>query len=453
MRQLYKVGITVILLGLVLSCGDDVGVGPTGPDPSEPDKSSWEVIQAMFDAQCTSCHTAGSTFALQSGLVLTADVAYENLIDKTPKNAAAANDGLKLLEREGLPSLYNSFLWEKINAPDQEHFYTDHPGYGDIMPPTQSMTNGELEFIREWILKGAPKEGVVASESLLEDTSRFEPDDTFTPLELPESGVQIHLGPFEIQPNYERELFKYHSIGNTEDIYVNRYEITMRKGSHHFLLYDYYPGSDLPQPEVIRDLRDNNGNYNFETLQSLIDQVYVFGTQLRNTDYSYPPGVAKKIEAGKYLDLNSHYTNYNSGTLTGEVYANLHTVPKEEVIHEAKDIFLSKQDFVLPPNQVTTVTSEYRFPEARSIFLLTSHAHQYMEEFRIFISGGPRDGELIYYTNDWEHPILQEYDPPLELGMWEGIRAEAIYNNTTDETLRFGLLSVDEMMIVFGSYY
>jgi hypothetical protein len=33
------------------------------------------------------------------------------------------------------------------------------------------------------------------------------------------------------------------------------------------------------------------------------------------------------------------------------------------------------------------------------------------------------------------------------------LRLEATYNNTTNRTLRFGLLSVDEMMILFGAYY
>ncbi len=76
-----------------------------------------------------------------------------------------------------------------------------------------------------------------------------------------------------------------------------------------------------------------------------------------------------------------------------------------------------------------------------------------MEEFRISIKGGARDGELIYYTNDWGHPEIKEYISPIELKPGEGLRAEATYDNTTNNTLRFGLLSTDEMMIVFGAYY
>ena len=45
--------------------------------------------------------------------------------------------------------------------------------------------------------------------------------------------------------------------------------------------------------------------------------------------------------------------------------------------------------------------------------MLNAHTHQHMKEFRIFINGGSRDGELVYYTDDWEHPVILELNPPL----------------------------------------
>jgi len=427
----------------------------TEPLAGEP-TSSWEVVQGnIFEPNCVVCHTAGTSFARDSDLILTKGVAYNNLIDKVPENADAAEDGLKLLEQNGLESLYNSFLWEKIDAPNQEHFYEDHPEYGSIMPlGLPALTNGELEYIRAWIIAGAPESGFVADISLLDDTDRFElPDNSFRALQLPESGVQLHLGPFDVQPNFERELYQYHLLGNTEDIFVNRIEITMRQGSHHFILYDFAPGTTLPIENEIRDIRNENSQFNIPTLLSIQNQVFVFGTQLRNTDFTYPAGVALKVPAGKGFDLNTHYPNYSGSTISGELYVNMHTIDQSEVLHEAKELFLNNLNFSLPPHQETVVTSEFIFPERRNIFMLTSHAHQQMKEFRIFIKGGPRDGELVYYTNNWEHPVLLDFDPPLVLEAGEGLSGEAIYDNQTDRILQFGLLSTEEMMIIFGSYY
>ena len=444
-------GLLIALIILLDGCGTS--------EPSQPDlasTSSWDLIQSeIFEPNCVACHSPGTSFARQSGLVLTKEEGYDDLIDQTPANQAAAGDGLKLLETKGLESLYTSFLWEKINAPDQEHFYVDHPEYGELMPlGLQPLTNGELEYIREWIIAGAPETGFVANESLLDNTSRFElPDEEFKPLDIPASGVQLHLGPFDVQPNFERELFEYQTLGNSEDLFVNRIEITMRKGSHHFIFYDFLPAANLPVPNILRDIRDENNQFVTSTLLEMTKHVFVFGTQLRNTDYRYPEGVALRVPAGKGFDLNSHYANYSDQTVTGELYTNLHTIDESQVQHLAENLFLSEEDFILPANETTTLNAEYTFDETRNVFMLTSHAHKQMTEFRIFIKGGARDGELVYFTNDWEHPVLLDYDPPLVINAGEGLRAVATYNNDTDRDLRFGLLSTNEMMIIFGSYY
>ena len=76
-----------------------------------------------------------------------------------------------------------------------------------------------------------------------------------------------------------------------------------------------------------------------------------------------------------------------------------------------------------------------------------------MLEFQVRIIGGDRDGELIYIAYDWEHPPILELDPPLYLNIDQGLELEATYYNWTDDTLKFGLLSEDEMMILFGYYY
>ena len=46
-----------------------------------------------------------------------------------------------------------------------------------------------------------------------------------------------------------------------------------------------------------------------------------------------------------------------------------------------------------------------------------------------------------------------EYDPPIILQRGEGFRLIATYDNTHDRDIGFGLLSTDEMMILFGLYY
>ncbi|MFK7952344.1 MAG: hypothetical protein AB8B73_05825, partial [Ekhidna sp.] len=347
-------------------------------------------------------------------------------------------------------------LWEKINANDVEHFYDDHPLYGAIMPlGGDFLTNGQLEFIRDWIISGAPADGIVADVALLDDESRFE-ELPFEPLAKPESGIQFHLGPFDVQPNQDREFFYYEPSISDEDIYVNQIEISMRSGSHHFLFYGFQEDTNpliIPKPNEIRDLYDENQQLIFQNLKPLLYHEFVAGTQWPRMNYRYPEGVALKYEAGRGLDLNSHYANKTNEVIVGEVYANMHTIPASEVEHVAEILNLNNQSFNLPAGKVTTLTREYTFPERRHIFQLFSHAHEHMTEFKVYQVGGARDGELLYVSFDWEHPPILELDPPHVLEAGEGLRLEATYDNDEDRDLQFGLRSDDEMMILFGAFY
>ena len=170
-------------------------------------------------------------------------------------------------------------------------------------------------------------------------------------------------------------------------------------------------------------------------------------------NYKFPPGVALRLAAGKGIDMNSHYVNRSDAPLQGEVVTNLHLADPASVQHVAEVMFLNYDQFELPPQQVTTVTGTFVFGDAVNIFQLFSHAHEHMLEFRVLISGGPRHGELVYLARDWEHPPILQIDPPLRLERLQGLELVVTYDNWTERTLRFGLLSEDEMMILSGYYY
>ncbi len=422
--------------------------------------STWNVIQRkILDKQCISCHVAGSSFAQQSGLVLTAESSYEQLVDVPPKNAQAYKDSLMRVSSKGsFLGVAKSFLWEKIDASQQAHYNNDHPYYGAMMPLGGNfLTKGELKLINEWIYAGAPKHGIVADSTVLNDTSRHTLP-LFAPLPKPASGMQFHVGPFTVRPNaaVDREFFYFVPLTHSQDLFVNRTEITMRPGSHHFLLYTFSPNTPpslIPSANTYRDLRDSNGVTNNSLFFQMFYHVFFAGTQTPYMNYYFPKGVALRLPANTGFDLNSHYVNRTGSPITGEVYANLYTVPKEEVQRVAEVLDLQNTAIELPPMQTTQLTKTFYFPQQRHIFQLFSHAHERLTEFRVEVTGGPHNGKTVYWTNDWEHPPILHLDPPLTLNAGEGLKAIATYTNNTANTIRFGLQSTDEMMIIFGAYY
>jgi hypothetical protein len=444
----------IVLLGLFCACGSS---DETPSSKLEDYPSSYALIQGeIWDVSCVSCHTAGTSFAKQSDLVLTAGNSYNQLINRTPNNQAAAADDLLLVGDKGLESLYSSFLWEKINAPDQDHFYSDHPEYGTLMPlGGQPLTNGQLEFIRKWIIAGAPQEGKVVDLAVLEDESRFE-NTEFEALDVPEKGYQFHVAPFDVAPNSDRELFIYQKLNNPEPIYIKSVEISMRQGSHHFILYNFpesFSPSLLPTENQLRDIYGPDGNENLFVLYHMQFHQFVVGTQYPKTHYTFPEGVALKVAANTGFDMNSHYANRTDEVVKGEVYANIHTVEATEVQHVAKVLNLNNLSISLPAGKKTTLTKTFKNNEAINVFQLWSHAHEHMTEFKVFISGGDRDGELIYISTDWEHPPILQLDPPVKLQAGQGLTLQTTYDNWEDHELNFGLKSSDEMMILFGAYY
>ena len=415
--------------------------------------SSFAKLQAkVLGPACVSCHTAGHPYAVQSGLVLDPAVAYRNLATGAVKLAEAARGGFSRLLVPGDPAA--SFLYRKLLLWDP----AQAASLGSPMPlGSTSLSVGQLEFVRRWIAAGAPEQGEVADAALLDDADlpQYAP---FAPLMAPAEGkgVQIRVEPFQVQPNFERELFVYRGLGNAQPIYVNRFETRMRSNSHHLVLYgfrDDTPAFAIPARDVVRDIRNPDNSLNLANMLPMAYHVFVGGAMSPNGGYAFPAGVALRLPANAALDFNVHYVNKGAAPITGEAYANLHTVDASQVQHVASTLFLSNDGLSLPPMQRTTQTRRFTFATETRVLALSSHMHKLGGRFQIRVSGGARDGELVYESTDWEHPEMVTFQPALVLAAGQGLISVITYDNNTNRTVTFGLTSEDEMGIIFGYAY
>ena len=444
-----------LLLGLsVFGCiacgGDSSSSGPSTPPPVEGAASFAQLQTTILTPSCATanCHVGVGS---QGGLALTADVAYDNLVGMKPVNPNALSDGLKRV-MAGKPD--SSLLYHKLVFPPGHHARD----YGNPMPSgTAGLSNGQLEFVRQWIAAGAPRTGVVANASLLADKV-LQTVSAFVPLVAPApgTGFQLKVDPFDVAAKFERELFDYRKVGNTSDVYVSRIETSMRPFSHHFVLYTFDPRTPpaiIPTTDVVRDIRNADGTLNFVNMIAMGYHVFLGGSMQPRSDYVFPPGTALRIPANASIDLNVHYANYTSGRVQGEAYVNLYTIPASQVAHSVSTLNLQNSNLVLPAGQVTVVSRDFLFSGQTTITGLTSHMHARGTKFQIRIVGGPRDGELVYENTDWENPQLVNYTVPIVLEKGQGLRSVVTYNNTTSNTIYFGLTSDQEMDIIFGYYY
>ncbi|MEM7617972.1 MAG: hypothetical protein AAF244_01180 [Pseudomonadota bacterium] len=239
-------------------------------------------------------------------------------------------------------------------------------------------------------------------------------------------------------------------IGNTEDIYVNKFEVLCRPGTHHLIAYGYWNENDPSHPPVgvIRDqnLPDGRGNFNL-TMGS--GNMYC-GAQSANFIQDFPDGIAVRIPAGATIDVNSHYFNLTDATIFGEAFLNLHTVPESDVteVLEYSNID-NEEELFLPPNEATTIEHTETFNYNQSIRQMFSHMHKRGYIFHVYKVGGANDGELLYEAYDYQHPPYKFFEPALDIPAGEGLRTVVSYNNDTNREISFGVTSEDEMGILF----
>jgi hypothetical protein len=422
--------------------------------------STWQTVQQrVLNRQCISCHAIGGyPPAVATGLILTADSAYRKLINVRPYNTAAQNDTLvRVSTIGGLQGLAKSYFWHKVNAPNSINLPS---GYGSVMPlGLPFLTMGELAFVNRWISGGAPETGIVAGAdtNLFNDTTRFIAN--FEPLPVPTQGFQLHLGPFNVWPSAlnDREFLYYMPYPTTRYLYFKRYQIRYRAGSHHMIVYNYPVGTvGGITPNVYRDVRDSLGNYNLQTLTQLSNLFpfrFFVGTQTPEIDYSFPPGVALEMPPGTGFDVNVHSVNRTTTGRAGEIYVNLHTIDSSAVLYKATPRNFQNTSIFLPPFETTTISKAFRFSQNTNIIQMWAHAHQRMIEFKVFGAGGVHNGELLYYTNDWEHPALLSLRTPIRFLAGDSIRLETTWYNPTSLPIRQGLLSTDEMQFLFFIAY
>ncbi len=418
--------------------------------------NSFDLIQSkVFDKNCATsgCHASDKDASFtQHGLVLASGLSHFYLFNKDPYNQNALADKMKRV----LPfNALSSLLFHKLNYSTTSH----HSGkdYGNPMPLGRTaLSVGQIEFIRRWIEAGAPKTGSVADSTLLNDKTPSYVEN-FIPLDKPKpgEGFQMGLAGFDVSPNFERELFQRQAVSNTEELYVNRVQIKMRASSHHFILYSFRDPKSafMPPYNDIRDIRNPDGSNNLGTILTMSNHIFWAGAGSPNYDYSLPAGAALVIPVGTSFDLNSHYVNKTDKAITGEVSANLYTIPKSQVKNIVYALDLPNNSLDLPAVKQTTLTKTFTFQKKTNVLMLTSHNHKLGTKFVIKIAGGARDGEVIYESTDWAHPLIKNFDVPLTFEKGQGITSVITYNNVTTKNVKFGLTSDDEMGIIFGYYY
>lgn len=441
-----------MLAGILGACGGDAATDGL-PGSSAADGTFARIQRDILDPSCVSCHRTGDANARQSQLVLTGDSAYVQLVGVGAVQQIARADGVARVKPFRADS---SLLYHKLSWIPGHH----SRDYGQLMPmgTTKGITAGQLEYVRRWIEAGAPRSGHVVDTAVLADV-RLQ-SASFTPLGAPTaSGLQLKVDSFAVSPGSERELFVFRRLGNANELYVTRIQSRMRPGSHHLLLYTFdenrtsFPCNLRPPADAVRDIRNADGTMNIVNMLPMACHVYFAGAMTPDFDYRFPPGVALRLPANAALDFNVHYVNRAPIDLPGEAFANLYTADRAQVQTVARTLNLANTSFSLPAKQRTTIRTVFPMSVRTTVLGLTSHMHSMGERYEIRVRRADASEVTVYVNTDWEHPGFTNFDTPIVLQPGDALVSVVTFNNVTDRAIGFGLLSTDEMNIIFGYAY
>jgi hypothetical protein len=142
---------------IIVSCKKDTTTTPVVTN------NSFDLLQQkILTPSCgvVGCHnsTADRTYA-QHKLILTGADVHQSLFNGSVANAQALAAGLKQIAPSDTAK---SFFFQKLIFNQSRH------KYGSAMPlGADLLTAKQIEFVRQWILAGAPKTGDVADKTLL----------------------------------------------------------------------------------------------------------------------------------------------------------------------------------------------------------------------------------------------------------------------------------------------
>ncbi len=271
----------------------------------------------------------------------------------------------------------------------------------------------------------------------------------FAPLTPPNAGegFQKHVETFPIKANFEREIYIRKALGNTEEVYMNGFEMKGRPGTHHMIAYQFLDDKNLPPMNVMYDQNQPNNTLD---LRSAAVAVPLFQSPAAYYNFELPKGYAVRVPANASFNMNSHYFNKTDKTRFGELYVNFKTTPKANVQQVLDVMYYQPDKLNIAPNKTSTVETTYTMDKKTIIPLMISHYHKLGKKFDVYVVGGANDGKLVYTSSDYENPVIETFATPLVLEAGQGLRTVVTYDNTTNRTIEFGVTSEDEMNILIA---
>jgi Copper type II ascorbate-dependent monooxygenase, C-terminal domain len=272
--------------------------------------------------------------------------------------------------------------------------------------------------------------------------------------ELPKDGFQITTQGVKLGSQEDDEWCEAFEVPEDpenpdREWCITRFEVAMTAGYHHLFVAKAPIGSPSEKlMEVGKRVRCVGGAH------------VVYGSDLGPiplpqddyVDVPYYPGVGERLKPGQKISVNYHYLNVTDDSIVGVTKINFHAAPCDG-LREMGQFGFYNQDIAVPPHGKYSTTMNATFTQDVYVWDLFRHTHRWGTDVPISFYKGPRDGELIFNSPDYELGAGYRFEEPVLVKKGEGFTFVCNFENTTDDWIRFGPTADDEMCMLLGTWW
>jgi hypothetical protein len=232
-------------------------------------------------------------------------------------------------------------------------------------------------------------------------------------------------------PPGSADTYKCIRIAVTEDMWVSGFRAIAPPGTHHTVVTLSNNGTQL-------------GEYDCSVGSLDLQMLYASG--VGTTELNFPEGVAMKIKAGQFINLNLHLFNAADTPLTGMSGIEVYRREASGVVHEADMTFAGTTNINIPSDGLPhDVSGGCQLSQQWNIFTVWPHMHQHATKQSFEVTQGTTvtkvlDNKAYSFEEQVNYPM-----PVMTLNPGDRITTTCTFVNNTGVPLRFGDSSNEEM--------
>jgi hypothetical protein len=254
-----------------------------------------------------------------------------------------------------------------------------------------------------------------------------------------------------IPPGYDLLISGDWSLpANTEDyfcvvktipqtMYIKSFMPKIPAGTHHTVLTIY--NGNLPDGISHCDFATNGPRM-------------IYGSGVGSPTFTFPDGVAVKLNAGDRILLNLHLYNATDGQLSGTSGTYVQTIDAAQVQNEAQMVLMGPTASLNVPVGGSTQSGSCSIQHNIHVFSVAPHMHKLGIHWK---SVATKSGQQIVLEDrdySFDNQIFYMHtSPTIDLAPNDKITTFCTYNNNTGHTVTFGESTNNEMCFSSTYYY